>query len=38
VPTDQDFGGAVGAARPQFQFREEVFWLQSFNFGIEFHF
>lgn len=38
IPTDQDFGGAIGPPRPEFQFRETVFFLQSFNFGIEFHF
>ncbi|MCI0681876.1 MAG: BBP7 family outer membrane beta-barrel protein [Gemmataceae bacterium] len=38
VPTDQDFAGVIGAGRPEFQFRESVFFLQSFNFGLEFHF
>lgn len=38
IPTDQNFGGAIGAPRPEFQFRETVFFLQSFNFGVEFHF
>ena len=36
--TDQDFASVTGAARPAFHFREEVFFLQSFNFGLEFHY
>ena len=38
VPTDQDFSTVSGPARPRFEFKEEVFFLQAFNFGLEFHF
>jgi len=38
VPTDQDFASSSGPPRPSFQFHETAFFLQSLNFGIEFHY
>jgi hypothetical protein len=38
VPTDQDFASSSGPPRPTFQFHETAFFLQSLNFGIEFHY
>ncbi len=38
VPTDQDFGTAQAGGRPAFRWREEALFLQSFSFGLEFHY
>jgi hypothetical protein len=38
VPTDQEFAAAVGGTRPLFQWREQVLWLQTLSFGLEFHY
>lgn len=38
IPTDQDFASVAGPTAPVFRFREEVFFLQTLNFGFEFHY
>ena len=38
IPTDQDFASVNGPSAPVFRFREEVFFLQTLNFGFELHY
>jgi len=38
IPSDNNFGLTTGPARPLFRFNEEAFWVNSFNFGVEFHY
>jgi hypothetical protein len=35
-PTQINSGTLVGAARPQFDFKESDFWLQGVNLGLEY--
>jgi hypothetical protein len=38
VPTDSSFNKRAGTPMPTFNFTNENFWLQSFNFGVNFTF
>lgn len=38
VPTDQDFAAAQAGTQPAFRWREQVLFLQTLNFGLEFHY
>jgi hypothetical protein len=38
VPTDSSFNKVAGTPMPTFNFTNENFWLQSFNFGVNFTF
>ena len=38
VPSDQYFGVATGPAAPLFHFTNELFWVNTLNFGLEFHY
>jgi hypothetical protein len=35
VPTDITFGTAGGPSRPTFNFKDELFWVQTFNVGVQ---
>jgi hypothetical protein len=38
VPTDVTYGTSGGPARPAFTFRDQPFWMHSFNMGVEVHY
>ncbi len=38
IPSDQNFGNNIGTASPTFAFRDSVFWMHSFNLGLEMHY